>query len=222
LKKYIHLFIAFSLIASSVGLIVFWETYLDDTINTISVVVAAKNLEKNHVINASDVKIEKVKIEHAVEKPIINTRDIIGKETAQYIPKGNQIVSEMVDYYGLEPNKNQLIYPIPREWIYSSPGSLRRKDRVFVYPIPDDRLIHRNNQQTPLIVHAASEPILKEIVVAFAKDSANQEVKPASNSDKRIDATGSINNLELVMTEEQYNVLETAFLKGFKFNFAYK
>lgn len=220
MKKFIQPLISILLIIVSTGLIFLWEFYLNDRLNTTSVVVAAKDIEKNQVIRDSDVKIIRIKSEQAVEHPITDPKYIIGLETCQFIAKGNQFVDAMLDRYGLEPNSNQLIYSIPKEWIYSSPGSLRRKDRVYIYAIYDEK--RKLKEEISPDRQIASEPILKNLVVAYAKDSSNQEVKPAANSEKRLDATGAINNLELVMTQEQYSILERKYLDGFKFNFAYR
>lgn len=220
MRKFIQPLLSILLITLSAGLIFLWEFYLNDRLNTTSVVVAAKDIEKNQVIKNSDLTIIRIKSEQAVNHPIIDPKQIIGVETCQFVVKGNQFVDAMLDRYGLEPNSNQLIYSIPKEWIYSSPGSLRRKDRVYIYAIYDD---NRNlNGGILPDRQIASEPILKNLVVAYAKDSSNQEVKPAINSEKRLDATGAINNLELVMTQEQYSILEKNYLDGFKFNFAYR
>lgn len=237
MKKFIQPLMAIFLIMSATGLIFFWEFYLNERLNTTSVVVAAKDIEKNHVIKDTDIKIIRIQSEQAVEHPIADPKKIIGVETSQFVAKGNQFVDAMLDWHGLEPNSNQLIYSIPKEWIYSSPGSLRRKDRVYIYAIYDEERklsggprperqialspdLQKTNNYGPKL--PISEPILKNLVVAYAKDSSNQEVKPATNSEKRIDATGSINNLELVMTQEQYSILENKYLDGFKFNFAYR
>lgn len=239
MKKFIQPLISILLIIIAVGLIFLWEFYLNDRLNTTTVVVAAKDIEKNQVIKNSDIKIIRIKSEQAVEKPIVDPKAIIGLETSQYVPQGNQFVDAMLDRYGLEPNNNQLIYPIPKEWIYSSPGSLRRKDRVYIYAIydgkgrvgrensPNQQMVLAKSEQSGLtgvkeLNPRVSEPILKNLVVAYAKDSTNQEVKPAANSEKRLDATGAINNLELVMTQEQYSILENKYLDGYKFNFAYR
>lgn len=229
MKRYLHVVISGALIIGAAGMIFFWELYLEDRLNTTNVVVAAKSLEKNQQIKEGDVKVCRIRVEQAVDKPIRNVSEVMGKETSQYIAKGNQFVEEMVDRYGLEPNRDQLIYSIPKEWIYSSPGSLRRKDRVYIYAIPDEKrsadgFPSRNDPQlmSSKSEGGTSEPILENVVVAFAKDSANQEVKPATNSDKRLDATGSISNLELVMTRKQYSLLQQRYLTGFRFNFAYK
>lgn len=220
MKKFIQPLISIFLIMSATGLIFLWEFYLDDRLNTTSVVVAAKDIEKNQVIKDTDIKIIRIQSEQAVERPIADPRKIIGVETSQFVAKGNQFVDAMLDWHGLEPNNNQLIYSIPKEWIYSSPGSLRRKDRVYIYAIYDEK---RNlTEGIPPDRQIVSEPILKNLVVAYAKDSSNQEVKPATNSEKRIDATGAINNLELVMTQEQYSILENKYMDGYKFNFAYR
>ena len=245
MKRYLHVVISAALIIGAAGMIFFWELYLEDRLNTINVVVAAKSLEKNQQIKEGDVKVCRIRSEQAVDNPIRSVSEVMGKETSQYIAKGNQFVEEMVDRYGLEPNSDQLIYSIPKEWIYSSPGSLRRKDRVYIYAIPDEKRSTDGfpSQNDPQLMSSKnegesevgsevgsegeseigrSEPILEQIVVAFAKDSANQEVKPATNSDKRLDATGSISNLELVMTRKQYSLLQQKYLSGFRFNFAYK
>ncbi|MFA5881156.1 MAG: SAF domain-containing protein [Eubacteriales bacterium] len=233
MKRYLHVVISAALIIGAAGMIFFWELYLEDRLNTINVVVAAKSLEKNQQIKEGDVKVCRIRSEQAVDNPIRSVSEVMGKETSQYIAKGNQFVEEMVDRYGLEPNSDQLIYSIPKEWIYSSPGSLRRKDRVYIYAIPDEKRSTDgfSRQGNPQLMSfksegggegGTSEPILEYIVVAFAKDSANQEVKPAMNSDKRLDATGSISDLELVMTRKQYSLLQQKYLTGFRFNFAYK
>ncbi len=220
MKRYVNVFIALSLVLGAAGMIMFWEIYLDDRVNTVSVVVASRNLEKNQVIRVDDVKLARIKADLVARKPIKKTEDVIGVETSQFVARGNQIVEEMIDRYGLEPNHDQLIYSIPKEWIYSSPGSLRRKDRVYIYAMPTEKSSNAINgnvgvpDQDPPGRKTTFKPILKDIVVAFAKDSANQEVKPATNSDKRIDATGSISNIELVMSQDQYFLLEQKYLDG--------
>ncbi|MHB8983852.1 MAG: hypothetical protein ACYC4E_00660, partial [Carboxydocellales bacterium] len=65
-------------------------------------------------------------------------------------------------------------------------------------------------------------PIVDNIAVAYAKDPSNQEVKPAEQSKLRIDATGTISDLELVLTDQQLNLLKNKVLQGYKFILAYK
>lgn len=235
MKRFIRPLISILLIMGAAGLVFLWEFYLNDRINTTPVVVAAKDIEKNQVIGSTDIKIIRLKTELAVDQPITDPKLIIGLETSQFVAKGNQFVEVMLDRHGLEPNSNQLIYSIPKDWIYSSPGSLRRKDKVYIYAIfdekrklngvPSDRQDSLRGSQTVINNTQSPEvrqPLLGNLVVAYAKDSSNQEVKPTVNSEKRIDATGAINNLELVMTQEQYTILENKYLDGFKFNFAYR
>lgn len=224
MRKFLQPLISIVMIVFAVGLIFLWEFYLNDRLNTTAVVVAAKDIEKGQVIKNGDIKIMRIKAEQAVEKPFKDPKEVIGLETSQFVTKSNQLVEAMLDRYGLEPNDNQLIYSIPKEWIYSSPGSLRRKDRVYIYAIFDAKnRAMASSQPLEDVQHPeATGPILQELVVAYAKDSSNQEVKPAVNSEKRLDATGAINNIELVMTQEQYSTLENKYLQGYKFNFAYR
>lgn len=231
MKRYLNTIVSLGLILGAVGALIVWETYLDDLINTKEVLVAANTLEKNTVVGKNDIKLAKVPIEQLSEQAITDPNLTIGKETAFIIRKGQQIIIDALDIEGVVPNADQIIVPIPKEWLISVPGSLRRKDKVNIYEMPTIDLTGGLINKAPGGVEAASvnnfvtgngRPIVDNIAVAYAKDPSNQEVKPAEQSKLRIDATGTISDLELVLTDQQLNLLKNKVLQGYKFILAYK
>lgn len=249
MKRYLNTIVSIGLILGAISGIILWEAYLDDVINTKEVVVATRTLEKNAVIGKDDIKLAKIPIEQVPENAITDPGKTLGKETAFVIRKGQQIVTDTIDFEGIVPNSDQVIVPIPKEWLISVPGSLRRKDRVNIYEVPDKELSRKATIQanrTSVIKATESEqvstntlmsgqvyadftggaginqPIISGVTVAYAKDPSNQEVKPAEQSKLRIDATGTISDLELVLTEEQLSRLKLKALEGYKFIVAYK
>lgn len=231
MKRYLNTIVSLGLILGAIGALIVWETYLDDLINTKEVLVAANTLEKNTVVGKNDIKLAKVPIEQLSEHAITDPNLTIGKETAFIIRKGQQIIIDALDIEGVVPNADQIIVPIPKEWLISVPGSLRRKDKVNIYEMPTIDLTGGLNNKASGGVEAASvnnfvtgngRPIVDNIAVAYAKDPSNQEVKPTEQSKLRIDATGTISDLELVLTDQQLNLLKNKALQGYKFILAYK
>ncbi|MFZ3171533.1 MAG: SAF domain-containing protein [Carboxydocellales bacterium] len=230
MKRYLNTIVSLGLILGAIGALIVWETYLDDLINTKEVLVAANTLEKNTVVGKKDIKLAKVAIEQLAENAITDPKLTIGKETAFIIRKGQQIIIDALDIDGVVPNADQIIVPIPKEWLISIPGSLRRKDKVNIYEMPTINLTGGLNKalgeeeasSVNNYLTGNGRPIVENIAVAYAKDPSNQEVKPAEQSKLRIDATGIISDLELVLTDQQLNLLKNKALQGYKFILAYK
>lgn len=208
-----------------------WEFYFDDRINTVSVLQATLSLPRGHKVTPSDFAPLRVKVNAVPEGAVTNIDLIKNCETLIPVSKGMIMVKDFFDKAEIAPDNNQMITPVPDQWIYSLPGSLRRKDIVSLYEYPaGNQLSSHGYNEYPLVVKRlpqtasilSGEPILKNIVVAFAKDSANQEVKPSDEKRQRIDATGNISKLELILTAEQFKLLETKALNGYKFIFTYR
>lgn len=221
MKRYLNSIVSISLILGAIGAVILWEAYLDDLINTKEVVVATTTLEKNAVIGKADVKLARIPIDQVPENVITDPNKTIGKETAFIIRKGQQIVTDTIDFEGIVPNSDQVIVPIPKEWLVTVPGSLRRKDKVNIYEVPNKELAHKITADFTGLA-GNNKPTISNVTVAYAKDPSNQEVKPAEQSKLRIDATGTISDLELVLTDEQLNSLKLKALEGYKFIVAYK
>lgn len=215
MKKYLNALLSIGLVIIAVGGLFVWDFYLDKRLNTKEVVVAVRTLDKNSILTKEDLKFERLRIEQIPDSAITNPNEVIGRETAFVISKGLPLVTYLIDFEGVVPNDNQLIVPIPKDWVVSVPGSLRRKDKVNLFEIP-------NKDIKDLNYKLSKNPLLSDIVVAYAKDSSNQEVKPTKNDQLRIDATGIISDLELVLTYDQLDMLKSKALEGYKYLIAYK
>lgn len=219
------------LILLSITTAVAWEFYFDDRINTVSVLQTTHRLPRGKKIVTADFSALRVKIDAVPEGAITNIEHVKDCETVIPVGKGMILVKDFFDKSEIVPDNNQMITPVPDQWIYSLPGSLRRKDVVSIYEYPvsnphssndslDNPLKVKRLPQTESIL--SGEPLLKNIVVAFAKDSANQEVKASDEKLQRIDATGNISQLELILTPEQFKILEAKALNGYRFIFTYR
>jgi hypothetical protein len=71
-----------------------------------------------------------------------------------------------------------------------------------------------------------TEPFLKNVRVAYVKDSGNKEVVAAeegANDDSRLNATSQISDIELILNEEDFTKLMTEVLsKGAKIYITYQ
>ncbi len=176
------------LIILAVSTAVIWEFYLDDKINTVVVLQAAKQIPRGHKVTSGDFVPLRVKMNAVPDGVINNITAIVNKETVTPINKGIIAVKDFFDDPDVVADANEMIAPIPDQWIYSLPGSLRRRDKVSIYQFPTSPQQILNsasqkpilNQNSPAELNDKGEPLFKNISVAFAKDSANQEVKPSN------------------------------------------
>lgn len=242
MKSFLIRLLAMLLVLLSVSIALAWELYFDERINTIPVLQAVNRLPKGHKVTTADFAVVRIKSTFVPEGALKDIGTIINYETVVPVGKGMVVIKEFFDYPELVPNENQMVTPIPNQWIFSLPGSLRRRDKVSIYGFP----VKAQNVQTPYTAGRFSNQLqsnpnygeiqglpaintvnsngalIKDVTVAFAKDSANQEVKPSNDKLQRIDATGNISQLELILTPEQFNQLESKALDGYKFIFTYK
>ncbi len=219
---------------SAMGLNVLWDLYFGKKLESAEVLVvkAGEEIGKKEMITRDKIAVELRDKKDLVEG-VIYAQDyskVVGKDAGQLLI-GNSMISEsMIDWDELvpDPDKDEAIRPIPTDWIYAKPGSLRRKDRVDIYLVPnsltkdetqdlieegtvrevkdDEEKVTEDKETAPQL-----KPILENIPVVYAKDGANNEVvgvKPEGQADdKRLNATGQITELELLLTNEQFYTL---------------
>lgn len=124
--------------------IIVWDTIIVKKIDSVAVVVikTGEIIERNEVITDDKLIIEDRDKATLIEG-VVYAKDkdkIIGYETNQQL-FGNSIMSERyVDYDSLTPDaeKGEAIRPIPNEWIYASPSTIRRKDYIDFYLFTPD------------------------------------------------------------------------------------
>lgn len=122
-----------------IGFIIIWDTVIKEEIDSVDVVIVRPGtvISEKEIITAEKLMIEKRNkstiIEGTVYAPDIDS--VVGYEAKQDI-YGNTIMSTRdVEYEKFAPNaeKGESIRPIPGEWIYAAPSTIRRKDYIDFY-----------------------------------------------------------------------------------------
>lgn len=248
MKKVLKIFIPILFLAIGVGVVGVFEFYLKDKIDTVEVVAANTNIGFKEKINSSDLVIKHVRVDDAVKgayKPV-NVKEIVGRYASIDIEKGTQIYPSLIDSVNLVPNekKGEFVAPIPNDWLFAVPGSLRKayvadfyaiqdKDQSMIKNLVNDSLQNKDNQtnkttspvetntQMDSYVMDVSSPILKNVRVASVKDRSNQEVKSAQ-SDKGASASGIISNIEIIANQDMLNKIRNYTDRGYKIYVVYQ
>lgn len=220
---------------ATAGFIFVYDFYIKDRIDSEEVVIvkAGEEILKSEPIYKSKLVVERRAKESLVEGVVLakDMNKIIGKDSKQVIVGNSMISTKMIDYDMLipDPEKGEAIRPITKDMIFAQPGSLRRKDEVDIYLVYKDKttsimvdgptetssedkkteeLNVTANQTLKGIVD--TKPFLKGIKVVYVKDSGNKEVIGATESgesDKRLNATSTISDLEVILNEEDFSKL---------------
>ncbi|WP_066412862.1 hypothetical protein [Sutcliffiella cohnii] len=223
---------------SVMAFIVIWDFVWKDSIDSVEVVVVkpGETIELKEAVSTDKVAIERRQKKDLVGDVVYasDLESIIGVDAAQLIVSNSMISSQMLDFDNLipDPNKGEAIRPIPAEWIYAAPGSLRRKDRVDIYLL-DESLIskvqgkeQKNSDETIKVVsneeetikHLKLKPLLEDVAVIYVKDGSNREVinqdekQGSNNNQQRLNATGRVSDLEILLNEEDFNKIADAVL----------
>lgn len=114
-----------------------WDTVIKDRIDSVDVVVVKPGvvIEKNGVLTSSMLMVEKRNRSTLVEGAAHELSEVVGFETKRTL-YGNSILSVRdVEFQALtpDPNKGESIRPIPNQWIYASPSTIRREDKIDFY-----------------------------------------------------------------------------------------
>lgn len=236
LKKYIGAFLGLLILAFGVGFILFYVYYLDDKVNTSKVVVAVKEIPFKSEITTDMIELQDRKTYTIVEQAFTDINQVVGYQSSVHIMPNTQMYEGLIDPYNVIPNADEEIFPIPDKWIYAKPGSLRRTFKIDFYAFKEQENVPAflpvqadPDVEGPIVedfepeeLLELGEPILENVVVAYAKDSANREVIGLNQEDIRLDASGNITNLDVVLTREKYNYLLREYIeKGYQLIIAY-
>ena len=103
--------------------------------------------------------------------------EIIGMEASQFIAKDSPLRMEyfMESKFATAGESGKEILSVPKDWLLSMPQTLRRGDQITFY-----------NDKVKLLV----------AVVAYAKDSSNQEV--ISDGEDRLRSSGVVEHIEII------------------------
>lgn len=204
------------LIILAIGTIYMWEKFGRETFLYEEIIVASQDINQYAIINESMLKIEKIEKSKTINNPIKDITEILGLEAKQHIPQNAQIDKSYLDdkEFIADEKKGEFIFRIPNEWVVSVPETLRRKDKVYFYPI-------KEVDTTTLVQETATgtKPICKASVI-YVKDSTNREVENASGSD-RFYGTSNISSVEIISDSNMIKTLEKYYNNGYKFIILY-
>lgn len=229
MKPWAKIFLGILTSLLTIGLILIYDFGIREKIDSEEVVIvkAGEIIHKHEPITK-----EKITVERRAKKSLIDDvvladdiDKIIGFDAKQDIV-GNSMISEnMIDYDRMIPDesKGEAIRPIPNEWIYAQPGSLRRKDLVDFYLVYPDGSTNLNKINGPSRVSSSddevytneneenhlreqnnegtveenlimnTQPFLKGVRVVYVKDSGNQEVVSTSEEGRNSDKNERLN-----------------------------
>lgn len=246
MKRIFKFMIPFLLLASGIFFIFAFEFYIKDRVNTVPVVVAASEISFKEPFSLDNLEITHMKREYMVKDAYVHEsslHELVGQVAAVDISAGTQLYPALIDTFDLVPDHEagEFIAPIPNEWIFAVPGSLRRSYLADFYAVSNDQSglmrewlkqeqtvfiaeepgasIERD-EQPPLLLELEHEPILENIKVIYTKDSSNREVQTLQ--DTQLDGTANISNLEIIANQETLNQLKHYANQGYTFYITYK
>ncbi|WP_084242419.1 SAF domain-containing protein [Planomicrobium okeanokoites] len=235
MKSTMNILLAILFVAAGVGFVFFFEFYLTEKIDTVEVVVAKETIDFKTLITEDNIDIVNVKRGNEVENaiPVTAYESLIGKYASIKIEKGTQLYTDLIDTYNLVPDsaKGEFVAPVPKEWLFAVPGSLRRTYVADIYAISDSDQRLKKELATAAAeqgdlpktaiesIDPGAEPILTGVRVTSVKDSGNKEVKESAETSE---ATGQVAALEIIATDEMLATLTDSLNDGFKLYVVYK
>ncbi|MFJ6414447.1 SAF domain-containing protein [Terribacillus saccharophilus] len=176
-------------------------------------------------------------------------KEVIGKEAGKNLVNNSIVSKEDIDFEDLVPDrsKGEAIRPIVNDMIFAQPGSLRRKDSIDIYAISDTdietntenetqeannnsgdaeekTIVSSTNPEQEVAATKLKAPILQDVKVVYVKDSSNQEVTneiEEKGTEERLNATGNISDLEVILDEADFDLLMNTVLSGKKLYITY-
>ena len=220
-KKHKRLFGVILLILA-LGFFIFWELKGRAEFLKSNVVVLNNDVIKGTEITADMLEYIKIDSQNIIENSITRYNDIIGLEAKHFIPAGSQLVPNYFDVSSLVLKDDEKIMSLPNGWIHSYPETLRRKDKVYIYAVEPSN--NESNDNSIKIDNSTKKTEQERIyifttTVAYVKDNSNKEVN--SLDDDRLVGSSTISNIEIVITEEQFEMLKTYTKDGYTFVLMY-
>lgn len=220
MKPGVKIVLGISLSVLTMSFVVLYDLYIKERIDSEEVVVvkAGQEIKKNERITRSMIAVERRSKRSIISDaiPASEFGTLLTKTAGQTIVGNSMISKKMIDYDLLipDPDSGEAIRPITDEMIYSQPGSLRRKDRIDIY------LVKKKEESGNVNVASSKDgkknsnlvqdPILTGIRVVYVKDDSNKEVingTPDKEKDDRLNASGKISALEVILNEEDFQKL---------------
>ena len=223
--------LGFALIILAVASIFLWESIGRETLLYKQVLVMAQDVAPHQIVKSDMLGIMKVPRDTMIKDAVLDPNEILGKETASFIPMGLQLSPKLFQDPEMSAGRGKYILAVPSEWIYSYPQTIRRGDEIYFYPFAEDKesvyyaedgnagclsapaAINRSEGET-------KNTALISTKVAYVKDSSNCEVVDIKA--ERMDGSSPVSKIEVVITDEQYQKLKSAYEAGYQFVIMYE
>lgn len=236
MKTFLRFLAVIMIVATGVGFVFAFEFYIKDEIGTTEVIVAKETIDFKEQITPEKIQIIHVRQGTEVANAYSKNRfeSLFGKYASVKIEKGAQLYPELIDSYDLVPDssKGEFVAPIPSDWLFAVPGSLRRtfvadiyavgtEDQKIITKLKEDAAKEAGKEAEEIVVEppTTGAPILENLRITSVKDSGNKEV---IESEETKEATGTVSALEFIGTEEMLTTMKDYTNKGFKLYVVYK
>lgn len=200
------------------SILLVYELYIKEHYNSVQVVVAKDTIEYKEKVEVGHLQEIRVPREQKIGTAYQSIADVMAYgdlHAAIKVEQGTQLYPGVFQQYHLIPSiaQGEFVAPIPRDWLFAVPGSLRRGYVVDFYAI-----LPQSIDSMPW--RLSQVPILENVRVIHTRDATNKEVR--NSPDKELDATANIVALEVLVNEESFALLKQTIDEGFIFYITYK
>lgn len=212
------------IIAITIAGIYVWESYGRQELTYEEVIVFKQDVAENTTVTKEMLGVMQVEKSALIDEVVTDYTKIVGKQTNNFIPAKLILSEEFFVDEELANGGGNYTFKIPEEWIYSYPDTIRRGDKVIVYPIKaamSEDMYYMDFAEGTVSSNSydSSKPLVA-VNVAYVKDSSNREVVNVGGD--RYDASASVAQIEIITNEDTYNKLRTAYEDGYMFNLMYE
>lgn len=211
--------------------IYYWESYGRVRYEQTQILVLRESVTPGDLIKENNLISVNRDQSILIKEAIKSKEEISGMVAKQYIPAGVQLSALYFEENGLVPDEGEYIFKMPSDWIASYPSTLRRSDKVLLYPINEstgkktstDRVADKEDKTDFDLAdkdYKAGDPV-ECLRIAFVKNQSNQEVQSVGESG-RLNGTSNIVSIELIADIESINRLDMLHEAGCKFMILYK
>lgn len=178
----------------ALSLLFYWEGY-GRQMQYEQVICASIEIQKGQTITDEMLTTKSLPKDSLITGAVKDVSQLLGIVAAQYIPAQAQISRKMIypdDFY-INTEKGESLYKLPAEWIDSRSAAVRRGDMIQIYL-------------------ADGKQELGSYRVAYVKDAQEREITSAEGQEyadllDRTEATGVIDHIEIIATQEDYATL---------------
>lgn len=182
-------------IIAGLSLLFFWEGYGKEHALYEQVICASAEIQKGQTITDELLTTKTLPKDSLISGAVKDEDKLIGTVAAQYIPAQTQISRKMIytdDFY-IDTDRGESIYKLSADWIDNRSAAVRRGDTIEIY-LADGR------------------QKVGEYTVAYVKDAQEREISSIEGQEyadmlNRTDATGVIDHIEIIATQEEYAAL---------------